>query len=118
MTKGYLLFIIIGTGFGLSETMENNLFFFYYSWVMDIAAPLVVVAALWGIIRRYMVRPSRLKGEQTFEALIILGTVLIHPITHLFKAATSITLGHPPVGLATTLPPIAAQGITHLLAIS
>jgi Fe-S oxidoreductase len=104
----YLLFIIIGTGFGISEVMENNLFFFYYSWVMDIAAPLVIIAALWGIIRRYIVRPSRLKGEQTFEALVILGTVLIHPITHLFKVATSIALGHPPAGLAPTLPPISS----------
>ena len=102
----YLLFIIIGAGFGLSETIENTSLFFYYAWVMDIAAPFIILGALWGIIRRYIVRPPRLKGEQTIEAMVILLTVLIHPMTHLFKEATGIALGYPPVGLGSSLPPI------------
>jgi Fe-S oxidoreductase len=102
----YLLFIIIGGGFGLSETMENTRFFFYYAWIMDIAAPFIILGALWGIVRRYIVRPPRLKGEQTFEAMVILVTVLIHPMTHLFKEATGIALGNLPVGLGSNLPPI------------
>ncbi len=105
----YLLFIIIGGGFGLSETMENTRFFFYYAWVMDIAAPFIVLGALWGIIRRYIIRPPRLEGEQTIEAMVILVTVLIHPMTHLFKEATAIALGHFPVGLGTNLPPISSS---------
>jgi Fe-S oxidoreductase len=105
----YFLFIIIGAGFGISETMENNSFFYYYSWVMDIAAPFVILAALWGIIRRYLVKPSRLKGEQTIEALVILITVFIHPMTHLFKEATSIALGQLPVGLGSSLPVISSS---------
>jgi Fe-S oxidoreductase len=104
----YILFIIIGAGFGISEPMKNNRLFFYYSWIMDIAAPLVMVAALWGIIRRYFVKPARLKGEQTIEALVILATVFIHPVTHLFKEATGIFLGHPPVGLGSHLPVFSA----------
>jgi Fe-S oxidoreductase len=104
----YFLFIIVGAGFGLSETLESNRFFYYYSWVMDIAAPFVVLAALWGIIRRYLIRPPRLKGEQTIEALVILVTVLIHPVTHLFKEATSIALGYLPVGLGSSLPVISS----------
>jgi Fe-S oxidoreductase len=104
----YLLFIIIGGGFGISETMEHTSYFFHYTWVMDIAAPFIVFGALWGIIRRYAVKPPRLKGEQTAEAMVILVTVLIHPITHLFKEATSIALGNPPAGLGATLPPISS----------
>jgi Fe-S oxidoreductase len=111
----YLLFIIIGGGFGLSETMENTRFFFYYAWVMDIAAPFIILGAAWGIIRRYIVRPSRLKGEQTFEALVILVTVLIHPMTHLGKEATGIALGYLPVGLGTNLPPI-SYALSNLFA--
>ncbi len=102
----YLLFIIIGAGFGLSETMENTSLFFYYAWVMDIVAPFIILGALWGIIRRYIVKPSRLEGEQTIEAMVILVTVFIHPMTHLFKEATGIALGYAPVGLGTSLPPI------------
>jgi hypothetical protein len=100
----YFLFIIIGAGFGISEPMKNNRFFYYYSWIMDIAAPLVIIAALWGIIRRYFVKPARLRGEQTIESLVILVTVCIHPLTYLFKEATGILLGHLPVGLGSRLP--------------
>jgi len=109
----YLLFIIIGAGFGISETMKNNSFFYYYSWVMDIAAPFVVLAALWGITRRYVIKPPRLKGEQTIEALVILITVLIHPMTHLFKEATSIALGQLPVGLGSS-PPVISSALSQL----
>jgi heterodisulfide reductase subunit C len=105
----YFLFIIIGAGFGVSGAMENNRFFYYYSWVMDTAAPLVILAALWGITRRYIIRPARLKGEQSVEAMIILVTVFIHPMTHLFKEATSIALGLSPVGLGYNTPFISSE---------
>jgi Fe-S oxidoreductase len=111
----YLLFIIIGGGLGLSETMEHTRFFFYYAWVMDIAAPFIMLGALWGIIRRYIVKPPRLEGEQTIEAMVILVTVLIHPMTHLFKEATGIALGYAPVGLGTSLPPI-SSALSNLFA--
>ncbi len=104
----YFVFIIIGAGFGISETLEHTPFFFYYAWVMDIAAIFVIVGAAWGIIRRYIVKPPRLEGERTIEAMVILVTVLIHPMTHLFKEATSITLGHPPAGLGAILPPVSS----------
>lgn len=104
----YFIFIIIGAGFGVSETLENNRFFFYYAWIMDIMAVLVIIGAAWGIIRRYVVRPPRLEGEQTIEAMVILVSVLVHPVTHLFKEATSIALGHPPAGLGAILPPISS----------
>ncbi len=104
----YFIFIIIGAGFGVSEELEHTSFFFYYAWVMDIAAPLIIIGALWGIVRRYIVKPPRLAGEQTFEAMVILVTVAIHPVTHLLKEATSIALGHPPAGLGAILPPISA----------
>lgn len=104
----YFIFIIIGAGFGVSETLEQTRFFLYYVWVMDIAAVFVMFGAAWGIIRRYVIRPPRLEGEQTFEALVILVSVLIHPLTHLFKEATSIALGHPPAGLGAAPPPISS----------
>lgn len=111
----YLIFIIIGGGFGLHETLEHTSFFFYYAWVMDIAAPFIMLGALWAIIRRYVIRPPRLKGEQTFEALVILVTVFIHPLTHLFKEATGIALGYAPVGLGANLPPI-SEALSNLFA--
>ncbi|MCJ7764201.1 MAG: heterodisulfide reductase-related iron-sulfur binding cluster [Dehalococcoidales bacterium] len=102
----YLVFVIIGAGFGVSGTLEATVFFYYYTWIIDLIAPVVIIAALWGIVRRYIAKPPRLKGEQSIEALVILLTVIIIPATYIFKIATDIALGQPPVGLGTALPPI------------
>ena len=102
----YLVFVIIGAGFGVSGTLEATVFFYYYTWIIDLITPVVIIAALWGIVRRYIAKPPRLKGEQGIEALVILLTVIIIPATYIFKIATDIALGQPPVGLGTALPPI------------
>ena len=102
----YLIFVVIGAGFGVSTTLENTDFFFYYIWIIDIVSPLIIIAALWGIIRRYIVKPPRLKDEQSIEALVILLVVIIIPTTYLFEIASDIALGQPPAGLGTALPPI------------
>jgi Fe-S oxidoreductase len=109
----YIFFIVIASGFGISDTMEHTRVYGYYCWVMDIVAPFILIGALWGIIRRYIVRPARLEGQQTFEAMFILLTVLIHPITHVGKIATQIAAGHPPAGLGIATPPI-STAMSHL----
>jgi len=102
----YFFFIVIASGFGISEFMEHNAIYSVYAWVMDIAAPFVVIGAAWGIIRRYLFSPSRLKGQRTPEALFILLTVLVHPVTHIGKIATQIAAGAPPAGQGIPTPPL------------
>lgn len=102
----YVLFIVIAFGFGVSDSMEHNWFYGFYCWVMDIVAPFIVLGALWGIIRRFFTNSPRLKGQRTFESLLILFTVLVHPITHLGKIATQIAAGHPPADLGLATPPL------------
>jgi Fe-S oxidoreductase len=109
----YATFIIIGAGFGLSKTLEDTSFFFYYAWIMDILSIFIILAALWAIIRRYIVKPPRLKGEQTVEALVSLVAIIFIPVTHSFKMATSIALSHPPAGLGSILPPV-SSALSHL----
>jgi len=104
----YVLFIVIASGFGISETMEHNAFYAVYCWIMDFAAPFVLVGALWGIGRRFFVHTTRLEGQRTWEALFILITVLLHPITHVGKIATQIAAGSPPAGLGIANPPLSA----------
>jgi Fe-S oxidoreductase len=104
----YFFFIILTEGLGLAG-LEETQFYFYSTWVMDFFAVFIFIGAAWGIIRRYIIRPDRLKGEQTIEAMIILVSVLAHPVTHVFEIATKITLGHAPMGLGhTLLPPVSA----------
>jgi Fe-S oxidoreductase len=104
----YFFFIILTEGFGLIA-LEETQFYFYAVWVMDFFAVFIFIGAFWAIIRRYIIKPERLQGEQTAEAMIILLSVLAHPVTYVFEIATKITLGHPPAGLGhTILPPVSA----------
>ena len=111
----YFFFIIIASGFGISDAMEHNRIYTIYCWVMDIAAPFVVIGAGWGIIRRYLVQPERIKEQRTWEALFILITVLMHPITHIGKIATQLAAGNPPAALGIPNPPL-SNAIAQLYA--
>ncbi|MDP2919798.1 MAG: (Fe-S)-binding protein [Dehalococcoidia bacterium] len=104
----YFFFIIIAFGFGFSEAMEHNNVYAVYTWVMDIAAPFVFIGAVWGIIRRYFFKVSRIEGQRTWEALFILVTVLLHPLTHVGKIATQIAENSPPAGLGIPPPPLSS----------
>ena len=104
----YFFFIILSEGFGLTGIQDTQ-FYFYFTWIMDFMAAFIFIAAAWALIRRYIIRPDRLKGEQTWEAFIILLSVLTHPITHVFEIGTKIALGEAPAGLGhTLLPPFSA----------
>ncbi|MGD9115991.1 MAG: (Fe-S)-binding protein [Dehalococcoidia bacterium] len=104
----YFFFIILTEGIGLIG-LEDTQFYFYSVWVMDFFAVFIFIGAAWGIIRRYIIRPERLKGEQTTEAMIILLSVLTHPVTYVFEIGAKIALGHAPAGLGhTMLPPVSA----------
>ena len=109
----YFFFFILAEGFGLTG-LENTNFLFYFAWVMDFMAVFVIVGAGWGLIRRFIVRPDRLKGEQTIEALIILLSVFTHPFAYLFNQATVIAMGAPPAGLGHSLLPPVSAWLSHL----
>ena len=102
----YVLFIVIASGFGISESMEQSSFYVVYAWIMDIIGPLIMLGAAWALLRRYILRPSRIKQQLTLEAGFILFTVLVHPVTHFGKIATQITAGIPPAQLSMATPPI------------
>ena len=109
----YLFFFILAEGFGLTG-LENTSFNFYLAWIMDFMAVFVIVGAGWALIRRFIVRPDRLKGEQTTEALIILLSVFTHPFAFLFNQATVIAMGEPPAGLGYSLLPPVSSWLSHL----
>jgi heterodisulfide reductase subunit C len=108
----YFFFIILASGFGLNG-MENSSIYVVYCWLMDFVAPFVIIGAAWGLIRRYFFHPTRLEGQRTWEALLILVTVLLHPITHIGKIATQIAAGVAPAGQGLANPPISAW-VSHL----
>jgi Fe-S oxidoreductase len=109
----YFFFFILAEGFGLTG-LENTNFFFYFAWVMDFMAVLVIIGAGWGLIRRFIIRPARLKGEQSIEALIILLSVFTHPFAYLFNQAAVIAMGASPAGLGYSLLPSVSAWLSHL----
>jgi Fe-S oxidoreductase len=109
----YFFFFILAEGFGLTG-LENTNFLFYFAWVMDFMAVLVIIGAGWGLIRRFIVRPARLKGEQSLESLIILLSVFTHPFAYLFNQAAVIAMGAPPAGLGHSLLPPVSAWLSHL----
>ena len=109
----YFFFFILAEGFGLTG-LENTNFLFYFAWVMDFMAVLVIIGAGWGLIRRFIVRPARLKGEQSLESLIILLSVFTHPSAYLFNQAAVIAMGAPPAGLGHSLLPPVSAWLSHL----
>ena len=109
----YFFFFILAQGFGLAG-LENTDFLFYFAWIMDFMAVFVIIGAGWGLIRRFVVRPDRLKNEQTMEALIILLSVFTHPFAYLFNEASIIAMGAPPAGLGHNLLPPVSAWLSHL----
>jgi len=102
----YFLFIIIGAGFGIYNEMQDNRFFLVYSWFMNIFAVLIIAGIVWGIIRRFVVKPARLKNEPILDPLMALVLIGAIPIIHLFKEAAAIAGNHAPAGLGAA-PPVA-----------
>jgi Fe-S oxidoreductase len=109
----YFFFFILAEGFGFAG-LENTGFFYYFAWVMDFMAVFIIIGAGWGLIRRFIIRPARLRGEQTIEALIILLSVFTHPFAFLFNQATVIAMGEAPAGLGHTLLPPFSSWLSHL----
>jgi Fe-S oxidoreductase len=109
----YFFFFILAQGFGLTG-LEDTGFNFYLAWVMDFMSVFIIIGAGWGLIRRFIVRPDRLKGEQTAEALIILLSVFTHPFAFLFNQATVLAMGLAPAGLGHSLLPPVSAWLSHL----
>jgi len=103
----YLLFIIIGAGFNRYNEMQDNQFFLVYSWLMNIFAVLIIIGIVWAIIRRFLIKPARLKGEPTLEPLIALVIIGAIPVIHLLKEAAAIAGAHAPAGMGAAAPPVA-----------
>jgi len=105
---GYIIDIGLLSGFGLSTVLTGSGFETFeavYHSILDIAALLVSGAVIWAAIRRYIIKPERLKGEATAEASVILTLVFALMILHVCivgfgYAAYNVSASHPPIGAA------------------
>jgi Fe-S oxidoreductase len=99
----YVIFIGLGGGFGLYGFIKDTAFDTVYSSILDIAAIIILIALIWAAIRRYIIKPERLKGHPGAEAGIILAFVgslmILHICIEGFNfAASGVFAALPPVG--------------------
>lgn len=79
----YLLFVFLGEGFGMGESLRSNILIHYYAATTNIAGIVVLSATVWAAVRRYLLRPNRLeiKAEAgiilTFITLLMLSAFVI-----------------------------------------
>jgi Fe-S oxidoreductase len=106
---GYFIFIGLGAGFGLFTVLSGSRFEVVFFTILDIAALFILVAMIWVIIKRYIIRPERLEREETTEEKVIQGLlitvimvlmVLHYCIEGFGYAAYGIPDSWPPLGVA------------------
>ncbi len=99
----YIIFVGLAGGFGLSEFIERTPFETFYFSLLDLAALVVTLTLIVAVVRRYVIRPSRL--EPTVEAGIILLMVFSLMALHVLSvgfdhASRGIHASWPPLGSA------------------
>ena len=103
----YVVFTGLGAGFGLSAIMGGSSFERAFSSIADIAAALVIAGIIWAFIKRYLIRPERLKAEQTtgekvLQPLVLTVIALLMVLYYLIEgfgyAAHGTEANWPPVG--------------------
>jgi Fe-S oxidoreductase len=100
---GYFWSLGLGAGFGLWEHVESAPAWLTYASILDITGILVSAAVIWAAVRRFLVRPARLKPSG--GAGVILGLVfslmVLHFLTWGFGYARGDWAGNwPPVAAA------------------
>ena len=98
---GYIIFIGLSGGFGLSSVLEGSTFETVYASILDIAGLLVIIAIVWAAIRRYILKPSRLKvsAEASIILLLVFSLMVLHFCIEGFGYAAYQVQGFwPPIG--------------------
>jgi Fe-S oxidoreductase len=105
----YVIFIGLGAGFGLFSVYSGSIFERVFFSILDIAALFVFIAMIWVIIKRYIIKPERLKRQETTEekitqasliTVIIILMLLHYCIEGFGYAAYDISNSWPPIGIA------------------
>jgi Fe-S oxidoreductase len=105
----YVIFIGLGAGFNLFPVLSGSTFEKVFFSILDIVALLVIVAMVWVVIKRYIIKPDRLAREQTTSEkiiqplliIVITGLMVLHYCIEGFGyAAGGIPDTWPPIGVA------------------
>jgi len=99
----YIIFIGLAGGFGISPAIEGTTFEIVYFSILDIAGVLVTVALILAAIRRYVIRPQRLKptGEAAIILILVFSLMVLNvSVVGFGYAAHQVNASWPPMGAA------------------
>ena len=65
----------------------------FYGSLKDLFELIVLVACIWAILRRAIIKPERYKGSHSFEAYLVLGLISFLMITDMFFEGSMLLLG-------------------------
>jgi Fe-S oxidoreductase/nitrate reductase gamma subunit len=99
----YIVFIGLAGGFGISPVIEGTTFEIVYFSILDIAGVLVTIALILAAIRRYVIRPQRLKptGEAAIILILVFSLMVLNvSVVGFGYAAHQVNASWPPMGAA------------------
>jgi Fe-S oxidoreductase len=105
----YIVFIGLGSGFGLFPVLNNSAFGTLFFSILDVAGILIIIAMVWVVIKRYLLKPERLErkeatGEKIIQPLliiVIISLMVLHYGMEGFRYAAYGAPGSwPPIGVA------------------
>ena len=81
-----------GLGFPIFRPFMHSPLGLFYNSVKDIFELVVLVACIWAILRRAIVKPERYEGSHTAEAYLVLGLISFLMITDMLFEGSGILL--------------------------
>ena len=81
-----------GLGIPIFRSFMHSPFGAFYNAMKDIFELIVLVACIWAILRRAIVKPKRYEGSHIVEAYLVLGLISFLMITDMFFEGSGILL--------------------------
>ena len=81
-----------GLGIPMFRPFMHSPFGIFYNAIKDVFELMVLVACIWAILRRAIVKPKRYEGSHTLEAYLVLGLISFLMLTDMFFEGSGILL--------------------------
>lgn len=82
-------------GLPVFEPLMETVFGYFYLPLKDVFELIVLVAVVWAILRRAIVRPKRYEGSHQFEAYLVLGLIGFLMLTDMVYEGSLLLLSQP-----------------------
>ena len=104
----YVILIGLGAGLGLFPFLSGSAFHRIVFSIMDIAAIIIAISVVYVIIKRYIIKPERLKRHETTEEKVVQASLLTVMLTLMALYYAIAGFGYAAYGVPTGWPPVSS----------